>query len=211
MTRALAPHLLTNAPLGRQSAPGLRFLGALALAPARVHELCGPARRTLAVAVARATEGPILWIAPGWQAEALYPPTLARWIDPGRLIFVRPRRGEDILWSMEEALRSGALPLVVTDLPEPPPLTPVRRLQLAAEAGAARGTPALGLILTPGTGGAPGVESRWALAPRHGAAGETAWRLDRLRARAAPPAAWRVTPAATGGLALGAPLPISDA
>lgn len=207
MTRTLAPHLLTNAPLGRQARPGVRFLGALDLAPARVHEFCGPARRTLAVALARAMEGPVLWIAPSWQAEALYPPALARWIDPGRVIFVGPRRGEDLLWSMEESLRSGAVPLVVADLPDPPPLTPVRRLHLAAEAGAVAATPPIGLLLTPGAGGAAGVESRWSLAPRHGTAGETAWRLDRLRARTLPPAAWRVTPAARGGLALGAPLP----
>jgi protein ImuA len=44
------------------------------------------------------------------------------------------------------------------------------------------------LLLTPGEGGAPGVETRWHLAPRPGWArgGGPRWRLTRLRSRMAP-------------------------
>ena len=120
MSAAVAPHLLTRgtrpAPPGRA---GLSVLGEMTLARARVHELCGPARRTLALLVARATEGPVFWIAPSWGSDRLHPPAVARWIDPGRLIFLDPKRAEDLLWSMEEALRAGLVPLVVADLPAP--------------------------------------------------------------------------------------------
>lgn len=197
MTRHIAPHLLDRSarPPAGSAAQGQRLLGDLTLAPGRVHEFCGPARRTLALTLARAMTGPVFWIAPGWSAERLNPEGVLSFTDPGRLVFVTPRRAEDLLWSMEEVLRAGVIPLVVADLPAPPALTPVRRLQLAAESGAAEGRLVpLGLLLTPGRGGAAGAESRWEMVPRH--TGPTrpglAWDLHRRRARTAPEAAWRV-------------------
>jgi protein ImuA len=205
MSRSFAPHMLTRAG-HRPPAPAaasVAFLGDLALTRARVHELCGQARHRLALTVARAMQGPVIWIAPGWQAGQLNGAALPDLIDPARLLFATPRRPEDLLWTMEEALRSGAAPLVVADLPAPPALTPVRRLHLACETGASTGNVApLGLILSAGTGGAQGVESRWSLEPRHRGDDARAWELARLRARTAPEARWQVVPAARGGLAL---------
>lgn len=164
------------------------------LAQARVHEGCGPARQLLALVVARVTKGPVLWIRPAWESDQLNPDGVHPWIDPGRLITLAARRAEDLLWAAEEALRAGAVELVVAELPEPPALTPVRRLHLAAQTGAAEGRcRPLGLLLTPGAGGAAGVESRWSLAPRH-TAGQSEWELARLRARSDPPKAWRIRP-----------------
>ena len=186
----------------RPRRPDLVFLGQLRLARARVHEICGPARRTLALMVARETAGPVIWIQAGWLPERLFPDGISDYLAPARLILVTPRRVEDLLWSMEEALRPGAVALVVADLPVPPGLTAVRRLHLAAETGAAEGRVApLGLVLTPGEGGAAGVESRWHLAPRHDPA-HSRWRLDRLRARADPPAGWQVDQGRGGALSL---------
>jgi len=173
--------------------PALSIAGPLALAPGRLHEGCGPARHTWAMLVAGALSGPVLWIAPAWGTDRPDPCGVVPWAEPGRLIFVTPDHRPDLLWCMEEALRSGAVPLVVADLPAPPGLTPVRRLHLAAEEGGTRAArPPLGLILTPGEGGAPGIESRWHMAPAHLAETDR-WHLARRRHRSAPPAAWHLS------------------
>ncbi|MGB3177519.1 MAG: hypothetical protein WBH14_10090 [Albidovulum sp.] len=195
----------------RPRAP-LPFLGALSLARARVHEFCGPARRTLALMAARSTEGPILWLRPGWLPERLFPEGVQALIEPGRLIFVTPRRAEDLLWCFEDSLRSGAVALVVAELPEPPRLTPVRRLHLAAETGADEGrmTPT-GLMLTPAEGGAPGVESRWHIAPNH-SQDHSRWRLRLCRSRAEPPGTWVLSERHEGrGFTLAREKPVSAA
>lgn len=195
MSTASAPHLLTRASHRTRTTAGPAFVDGLTLAPGRVHEGCGAARMTFAMLVARAMTGPVLWIEPGWNAERLNPDGVQPFMAPGRLVFAAPRREIDLLWTMEEALRSGAAPLVVADLTGPPALTPIRRLHLAAEAAP---TPPIGLILTPESGGAPGVESRWRMEQAHGANAETAWTLDRLRARMAPETSWRVCATRTG-------------
>jgi protein ImuA len=175
---------------GRKARTELALLPGIALARGRVHEATGPARRSFAAFLAGRVSGPVVWIAPSWQAERLHPEGLRPFVDPGRFLFVHPARAQDLLWTLEEVLRSGLVPLAVAELPEPPGLTPVRRLHLAAESA---GTAPLGLLLTPGEGGAAGIETRWYIAPRHGAQ-SSAWRLERRRARALPPRAWTLRP-----------------
>ena len=192
-------HVLLDRASHRPAAPQ-PLLGELALARARVHEVQGPARALFALLLARETEGPLFWIMPGWEPDRLYGPgVMALGVDPGRITFVYPGHAPDLLWTLEEVLRSGAIGLAVAELPVPPGLTPMRRLQLAAEAGAeASGRPPLGLVLTPtGRGTAAGAESRWHMAPDHGP-DRRAWRLIRERARTAPPGDWRVEPRGEG-------------
>lgn len=181
--------LLTRAP--HHGFPNLPFLGDLSLQLGRVHELCGPARRRLALMIAGQVKGDVFWIHSHWQRDHIHPDGFEALCDPSRMTIVRPKRPEDMLWAMEEILRAGTVPLVVAELPEPPILTPIRRLHLAAEQGAKIGSkPPLGLILTP-LGGAAGVETRWSLhAAHHGE--DPQWLLQRTRARMAPPAAWTV-------------------
>lgn len=166
----------------------------IALARARAHEVTGPARVLFALAAAARLSGPVLWIQPGWTPERLMGDGVSGWIEPGRLIVARARTLVDILWTAEEALRSGAVPLVVAELPALPTLTATRRLHLAAEAGAARGVSPLALLLTPEPGGISGIETRWRLAPAPGWAldGAARWRLTRLRARMAPERTWEM-------------------
>jgi len=203
MNQAVAPHILTNRPTRPDPENGAPLLGDLRLARARVHEFCGASRHTLALTLAGQLTGPVFWITPAWAAANLNAPAIRRFLNPGRITFFNPGRAEDLLWTMEEALRAGAVPLVIADLPGPPGLTPVRRLHLAAETGAAEGqvTP-LGVLLTPGDGGAQGVESRWSLTPRHRGDRALAWELQRRRARTAPERTWAVRPHAKTGLAL---------
>ncbi len=192
--------------LSRPAPAGHGLTGALALAPMRVHEVCGPARQVLAAMIAGDATGPVIWIRPAWTGDRLYPDGMAGLMDPVRLILVLTQRTGDLLWSTEEALRSAAAPLVVTELTELPGLTPVRRLHLAAAAGAETGAPPpTGLLLTPGDGGAAGVESRWHIAP----AWPGGWDLSRRRARAHPPRDWRLTHDG-GRFHLGPPLPRAD-
>lgn len=165
-------------------------LGAdITLTQGRVHEACGPARRTFALWLAGQTRGPVLWISPAWWSERLNPDGIADFADPARFLFVIPERIEDLLWAAEDALRSGIVPLVIADLPEPPGLISVRRLHLAAEAS--RQAP-LGLLLTPEDGGAQGVETRWHMTPAHQDHANR-WHLERRRARSLPPQSWTAT------------------
>lgn len=183
-------HRLSHRP--ERDQPRLDLAPGLGLRLARVHEACGPARRSFALWLAARTHGPVLWIAPAWEPVHPHPDGMRPFADPARFLFVTPRKTPDLLWCAEEALRAGAVPLVVADLPGLPGLTPVRRLHLAAETGAGQGTPPpLGLLLTPGEGGAQGGETRWHMAPIH--QGTVArWRLERRRARTLPPRSWLI-------------------
>lgn len=184
-----------QSPLSRaphQPPSSLTLLDEIALPLSRVHEICGRARRTLALMIAARAGAPVFWIAPAWESDPLNPDGMLAFLPPQDVTFLSPQRPADILWCTEEILRSGAVPVVVAELPEPPGLTPVRRLHLAAEAGTGEGhCRPLGLLLTPGTGGAPGIETRWQMDPDH-APGHTAWQVSRLRARMAPPKRWQL-------------------
>lgn len=173
-----------------------------ALARARAHEAAGPARRGFAALAAGAARGPVLWVLGDADAGRPHPDGLARFVHPGRLTLVEAARGADALWAAEEALRAGAAPVVVVEPPTPPALTPVRRLNLAAEAGAEaaagqRLPPPLCLILTPEGGTAAAVQTRWWIDPLpawpHAAA---RWRARLLRDKAGPPATWAIALAA---------------
>ncbi|MGE0152421.1 MAG: ImuA family protein [Reyranellaceae bacterium] len=104
---------------------------------------------------------PLLWVRRrGGRFDARpYAPGLAPFLDPGRLLLVEADSEEQVLWSLEEGLRSGALAGVLGEV-RGADLTATRRLQLAAEAGA---TPAL-LLRLPGTLRTSAALTRWQVA-----------------------------------------------
>lgn len=106
----------------------------------------------------------VLWCAtPSDLGEGgqLYAPALVRMgFDPGQFIFVTPPRASDVLWAMEEGLRSNTLAAVVGQIDDVG-LTPARRLALAA---AAAGTPCL-LVANARAGPVAAVATRWRIGP----------------------------------------------
>ncbi len=122
----------------------------------RAHEVCGPAATSFAVMLAGVLDGPVLWLKQGHERGRLHPSALAEYADPARFLFGKGKTQTDVLWMAEEALRSGATPLVVAQLTERLDLTAGRRLQLAAEIGRSRG-----LFLIPEGAGSNAAETRW--------------------------------------------------
>lgn len=111
--------------------------------------------------------------------RTFYPPAAAALgIDLARLVVVRPRHRSDEAWTLDQMLRSRALGAVLA-WPGNWQETVYRRLQLAAEAGAA-----LGLLVRPAAvAGEPcWAELRWRIEPRPSPA-RRRWRLEVLRIR----------------------------
>ncbi len=133
--------------------------------------------------------GPALWCRRHWDAHEngeLYAPGLAAFgLDEERLLLVRAKRDADVLWAMEEGLRSPALAAVLGEV-DGLDFTASRRLQLAAESsgvtclvlrGAERGLPA------------SAAATRWLVEPGQAEPGQAMngegarWRLRLLRVR----------------------------
>jgi protein ImuA len=142
--------------------------------------------------------GPVLWCQgrrDAHEAGKLYAPSLAPFgLEGDHLLVVRARRNQDLLWALEEGLRSPALAAVLGEV-ESLYFTAARRLQLAAEASGVSC-----LILRPGERALPAsaAVTRWRVAADEAgwetaaeAARVPAWRLELLRCRGAAPAVWR--------------------
>lgn len=130
------------------------------LRPARVHEACGPGAISFAAMLAAQGNGPVLWLREAWRSETLNPDGLSTMLDPARLLLGQTRDQTDTLAVAEEALRDGAVPLVVIELGESLSLTAGRRLQLAAKAGHSTG-----LCLISEALGSNAAETRWRCTP----------------------------------------------
>jgi protein ImuA len=131
--------------------------------------------------------GAVLWAR---QGVGLYGPGLAALgLDPARLILVRPARGDDVLWVLEEGLRSKAPAAVLGETASGGPIA-LRRLQLAAESSGVAA-----LLLRPfAAKPVPGpVLSRWRIASAgRGDRLSLCWRVELQRSRGGTPGTWLV-------------------
>lgn len=147
----------------------------MALAPARVHEAGGAGRSSFGILQALRHPGPVFWVRPRHEPHRPLP----RGLPPGlaeRLHLVEARNEADLLWAIEEALRSPACGFVIAEPAKALNLTAGRRLQLAAEAGRTTG-----LLLIREGHGCNAAETRWHCEPVAGPADSTRhrWRLNK--------------------------------
>ena len=130
-----------------------------------VHEFLGAAASSLAALVAGRLAGTVLWCLDVTCREEPYGPGLAALgLDPSRLVLARCRGAKEMLWVMEEGLRSTAPAAVIAEPEADIGLIESRRLQLAAEVGRT-----IGMVLRERGGEgclAPSaVASRWQVDP----------------------------------------------
>jgi protein ImuA len=117
----------------------------------------------LALASRAAAGGAILWCQAGPTPDPgpLYGPGLAQFgVPPSSLLIARPAKPVEVLWAMEEGLRTGAVAVVV-GTGVVPDMVASRRLQLAA-----RTHGRLALLVLPRRTATPpsSAETRWAIA-----------------------------------------------
>jgi len=174
--------------------------GGLALGAA--HEILGAeadeedgaaAAGFIAGIAGRLGDGLVLWCL---KRRDLYGPGLeAHGFDPARIVIVRAARDNDLLWALEEGLRTPGIAVVVGEIGRLP-MVAGRRLQLAAERS---GIPAL-LLRRWRTGAEAAAErarpsaavTRWRVAPLPSLSepgepgiGRPRWRVELLRCRGA--------------------------
>ena len=185
------------------------------LALGALHEIlsAGPdeedaaAATGFAAAIAgRIGAGAVLWVL---RRSDLYGPGLAEHgLDPAWIVRVSARRDDDILWVLEEGLRSPGIAVVVGEVGRLP-MVAGRRLQLAAERS---GVPAL-VLRRWHTGSEAAAErirpsaavTRWrivslpSLPGDEPGIGQPRWRVELLRCRGGEAAAWKVETADASG------------
>jgi len=186
------------------SLPGLEeHLPAGGLTLAGWHEISGPAGvadgfvLALIGLIQRQRSGSVLWLAR--QGELYGPGVAGLGCDIRRLVLACPPRESEMLWALEEGLRSAALAAVVAETLVPIDAVAGRRLQLAAQAGQIPGfvlrllPPDRAAIATHGS-----ASTRWHLTPSPARFGadqpvgrvDAVWQAELLRARGGRPGQW---------------------
>ncbi len=184
---------------------GLITTGLHDIAPRDYGDMPAAMGFAVALAIRRLSDGlehrPLLWCRLAYEereygrlyGHGLETLGLAR----PRFLTVTVKKPAALLWVMEEALKSGALALVIADTnPKHANLTATRRLSLAAQAGKSAGL----MVFEKPNPGATSSYTRWIAAagasqgPPSGtsAPGNPAWAIELTRARGGRPGAWTV-------------------
>ncbi|WP_298908425.1 hypothetical protein [uncultured Aliiroseovarius sp.] len=157
----------------------------------RTHEVCGPGAYMFAFMLATRLSGGAMWIRENWETSQINPAGFADFTNPSRLIRCITQNQTETLAVAEEALRSGAVSLVIMQLSQPVGLTEGRRLQLAARDG-----DATGLAIIPEGMGSNAVETRWRCTPvfdpQTGAEDSTLQRWELIKNKSGTLDVWHV-------------------
>jgi protein ImuA len=138
-------------------------------------------------------DGVCLWIS---AKRTVFPPALKMFgIHPDRVIFIDSTREKDLLWAVEEALKCGALSVVVGELKEIS-FTASRRLQLAVEQSRVTG---LMHHYSPRNITATATVCRWVVKPVAGeqeaglpGVGTPCWNVTLQKVRNGKPGTWLI-------------------
>lgn len=158
----------------------------LNLVSGRVHEAEGRDRRTFSLLQAVRHRGPVIWIVPDHAPERPMPCGLPQGVVE-RLLIVTPGNEADLLWCLEESLRSRPVGLVIAEPERALSLTAGRRFQLAAEAGRTTG-----LLLIREGQGSNAAETRWHCEALPGAADSTPHRWSLKKNKKGTLGSWTV-------------------
>jgi protein ImuA len=137
--------------------------------------------------------GAVLWIS---SSRKLFPPALKNFgIHPDHFIFIDLQKERDVLWTMDEALKCGALSAVVGEMKEIS-FTNSRRLQLAVEQSGVTGFVLHNKFHSPNT---TACVSRWKITPMPSEAFDEMpgicfpkWRVELMRIKNGKPGAWEI-------------------
>ncbi len=101
-----------------------------------------------------------MWIRENWDTTQINPTGFVDFVEPAALTVCNTGNQSETFAVAEEALRSGAVSLIVMSLNKPFGLTKGRRLQLAARDGQSTG-----LAIIPEGMGSNAAETRWRCTP----------------------------------------------
>ncbi len=126
----------------------------------RTHEVCGAGAFAFAFSLAGQLAGPFILVQERRDVRHLNPMGFATFVTPSEMTICRTGSQTETLAVAEDALRSGAVPLVVFILSKPIGLTEGRRLQLAARDGQSTGLAVISEDM-----GSNAAETRWRCTP----------------------------------------------